>query len=61
MKWVLGTDVRGRLVRCPLCDKPVGTNQHVRLIDGVVWHKSCADTTQTPPSAPLIPGERVGP
>ena len=42
MRWVMGTDARGRAVRCPVCGKPVRVNQAVTIVDGKPTHERCA-------------------
>ena len=40
----MGTDARGRAVRCPVCDKPVRINQAVTIVDDKPTHERCAVT-----------------
>ena len=40
----MGTDARGRDVRCPVCGKPVRVNQKVAIVDGKPTHERCAVT-----------------
>ena len=44
MRWVMGTDARGRAVRCPVCGKPVRINQKATIVDGKPTHERCAVT-----------------
>lgn len=42
MRYVFGTDIFGRAVRCPVCDKPVRISQRVVIRDGKPTHAKCA-------------------
>ena len=41
MKYVFGTDIFGRVVRCTLCDKPIKSDQRVVVRDDQPLHAQC--------------------
>ena len=47
MKYVFGTDIFGRVVRCALCDKPVRSDQRVVVRDDQPLHAQCVTLAVT--------------